>query len=396
MINLLRAAGNTIAPLGIPLAWKQLAADPKRLVTAVIGVAFGITLMLFQLGLYNAINAMVVLPHAQLRGDLYLTSLDWESFGSNRGFTRRRLSQARALPEVESVTPLYIGFVYWTNPETGLSKVALTLAFDPSENPFKPGAVRDQSHKLQDPEAVLFDALSSSEYGRVPELLQANPTLPVEIDKKHAMVKGLFTMGPTLAASANLVMSDEAWFRYRTDVPRNMANVGVINLRPGTNAASTAAELRLLLPKDVRVVTREAFIREEQAYWDKRTPVGFVVGAGMLVGMLVGAIVVYQILYSDVNDHLKEYATLKAIGMGDLFFTVLVLEEALLLVVMGAPPALALTALLNSSARSSVNLPAYVEPVQVLTVLLAVAVACLLAGQLATRKLRAADPASVF
>jgi putative ABC transport system permease protein len=396
MTKLLRAAGHTIAPLGIPLAWKQLAADRKRLVTAVAGVAFGVTLMLFQLGLYNAINAMVVLPHANLRGDLYLTSLDWESFGSNRGFTRRRLYQALTLPEVESVAPLYIGFVYWTNPETGHSKVALTLAFDPSENPFKPGPIRDQTEKLRDPEAVLFDAQSSSDYGHIPGLFRANHSLPVEIDKKHAVVKGLFTMGPTLAASANLVMGDEAWFRYRTDVPRNMANVGVINLRPGANAESAASELRFLLPKDVRVVTREAFIAQEQAYWDKRTPVGFVVGAGMLVGMFVGAIVVYQILYSDVSDHLKEYATLKAIGMGDLFFTVLVLEEALALVVMGALPALVLTEVLNSFARSSVNLPAYVEPLQVLTVLLAVAVTCLLAGHLATRKLRAADPASVF
>ena len=396
MTKLLRAAGNTIAPLGIPFAWKQLTADPKRLVTAVIGVASGVALMLFQLGLYNAINAMVVLPHANLRGDLYLTSLDWESFGSNRGFTRRRLYQAQALPEVESVTPLYIGFVYWTNPDTGHSKVALALAFDPSENPFKPGAVRDQTAKLRDPEAVLFDALSTSDYGPIAERFHANHSLPVEIDKIHAVVKGLFPMGPTLAASANLVMSDEAWFRYRTDVPRNMANVGVINLRAGANAESTAARLRLLLPKDVRVVTRDAFISEEQEYWDKRTPVGFVVGAGMVVGMFVGAIVVYQILYSDVNDHLKEYAALKAIGMGDLFFTVLVLEEALLLVAMGAVPALALTAALNSFARNSVSLPAYVEPLQVLTVLLAVAVTCLLAGQLATRKLRAADPASVF
>ncbi len=101
-------------------------------------------------------------------------------------------------------------------------------------------------------------------------------------------------------------MSDEAWFRYRTDLPRNMANVGVINLRAGANAESTAARLRLLLPNDVRVVTREAFISDEQAYWDKRTPVGFVVGAGAVVGMLVGAIVVYQILYSgDADDHLE-------------------------------------------------------------------------------------------
>jgi len=396
MTKLLRAGCNTIAPSGIPLAWKQLAADGKRFVTAVIGVAFGIMLMLFQLGLRNAINAMVVLPQVNLEGDLFLTSLDWESFGSNRGFTRRRIYQTQALPEVESVTPLYIGYVYWTNPQTGQSKVALALAFNPSENPFKPGLIARQTDRLRNPEAVLFDTLSPSDYGPIAERFRANRRVQVRIDQRNAVVNGLFTMGPTLAASANLVMSDEAWFRYRTDVSRNMANVGVIKLRPGANATSVASRLRLLLPRDVRLVPRDVFIDQEKEYWNNRTPVGFVVGAGMLVGMLVGAIVVYQILYSDVNDHLQEYATLKAIGLGDMFFTVLVLEQALILVAMGAVPALGLTAVLNYYARSSVNLPAYVEPSQVFTVMLAVALACLMAGQLATRRLRAADPASVF
>jgi putative ABC transport system permease protein len=116
----------------------------------------------------------------------------------------------------------------------------------------------------------------------------------------------------------------------------------------------------------------------------------------MIVGMLVGAIVVYQILHSDVNDHLKEYATLKAIGLGSSFFTVLVLEEALILVALGTAPALLLTGLLNYYARTYGNLRAYLEPLQVSWVLLAVSATALIAGYLATRKLRTADPASVF
>jgi putative ABC transport system permease protein len=151
-----------------------------------------------------------------------------------------------------------------------------------------------------------------------------------------------------------------------------------------------------LLPPDVRVLTRQTFIAEEQRYWNRRTPVGFVVGAGMLVGMLVGAIVVYQILYSDVNDHLKEYATLKAIGFEDRFFTILVMEEALILVLLGIAPALAMTETLNHFARVTVNLRAYIDPTQVTLVMLAVIFSCLLAGRLATTRLRTADPASVF
>lgn len=396
-MSILRKASNVILPLGIPIAWKQLTADHKRLATAIVGVAFGIMLMLFQMGLYNAINAMVVLPHTALRGDLFMTSRDWEYLGSNRGFTRRRLSQAEALPEVAFAAPLYVGYVDWTNPETRKSKVALTLAFDPSQNPFNPGPITDQVEKLRNPEAVLFDVLSQADYGRVAELFRlGNGTVATDISRKHTVVKGLFHMGATLSASGNVVMSGEAWFRYRPSLPRHMANVGVIGLRPGADPESAAAKLAALLPNDVRVVTRNVFISEEQHYWNDRTPVGFVVGAGMIVGMLVGAIVVYQILHSDVNDHLKEYATLKAIGLGNSFFIVLVLEEALILVGLAAVPAVFLTVALNYYARTAGNLPAYLEPRQVSWVLLAVSATALMAGYLATRKLRTADPASVF
>ena len=40
----------------------------------------------------------------------------------------------------------------------------------------------------------------------------------------------------------------------------------------------------------------------------------FAFGAGVVLGFVVGMVICYQILTSDVADHLPEYATLKAIG----------------------------------------------------------------------------------
>jgi len=96
MIRPIKAAARMVAPLGIPLAWRQLVDDKKRLVAALLGITFGIMLMLFQLGLYNGIMAMVVLPHNILRGELVMVSPNYEYFGSSMEFSRRRLLQ-RAL-----------------------------------------------------------------------------------------------------------------------------------------------------------------------------------------------------------------------------------------------------------------------------------------------------------
>jgi putative ABC transport system permease protein len=370
--------------------------EKKRMSVAVLGITFGIMLMLFQLGLYNGIMAMVVLPHNALRGELVMVSPNYEYFGSSMEFSRRRLYQARGLPEVESTAPLYLGFLSWANPRTGRVKMIFAMAIEPDENPFTLPAIAGQIDAIRDPESVLFDTLSQEDYGPIPAMFRQRRSVETEAERKRVRIKGLYTLGNTLAASADVVMSDEAYFRVRPDKPRNMANVGMIWLKPGANRDAVARQLRGVLPDDVEILRREDFIRSEQDYWANRTPIGFVSAAGMLVGMLVGGIVVYQILYTDVNDHLKQYATLKAIGLADGFFVAVVLEEALILMILGFIPALALTAVLNYEARTMAHIPTSLSVRDVATVLLAVSIVCLIAGFLATRKLRTADPAEVF
>jgi putative ABC transport system permease protein len=396
MIRPFRTAARLIAPLGIPLAWRQLADEKKRMAAAVLGITFGIMLMLFQLGLYNGIMAMVVLPHSLLRGELVMTSPNYEYFGSSMEFSRRRLLQARSLPDVESTAPLYLGFLQWANPANGRIKTIFAMAIEPDENPFSSTEIINQLDRIRDPESVLFDTLSQDDYGPVPTLFRDRGVVDAEAEHKRVRVKGLFTLGTTLAASADLVMSDEAYFRVRPDKPRNMPNVGVIRLKPGADPNQVAARLRGMLPKDIDVIRREDFIKAEQDYWATRTPVGFVSAAGMMVGMLVGGIVVYQILYTDVNDHLRQYATLKAIGLTNGFFVSIVLQEALILMFLGFVPAVLLTSLLNYQARTQAHIPTSLSLKDLLTVLAAVAAVSLVAGLLATRKLRTADPADVF
>ena len=56
------------------------------------------------------------------------------------------------------------------------------------------------------------------------------------------------------------------------------------------------------------------------------------------MGILVGLVIVYQVLSTDVADHLREYATFKAMGYGQPFFLGIVFEEAIILAVFGFIP----------------------------------------------------------
>jgi putative ABC transport system permease protein len=107
-------------------------------------------------------------------------------------------------------------------------------------------------------------------------------------------------------------------------------------------------------------------------------------------------VIVYQILFSDVASHLKEYATLKAMGYSGFYLARVVLGAALILAVAGFLPGLALSTFLYDVVGGATFLPLRMEPALALTVFAMIFSMCAVAGLLAVRKLRDANPADMF
>jgi putative ABC transport system permease protein len=134
----------------------------------------------------------------------------------------------------------------------------------------------------------------------------------------------------------------------------------------------------------------------ERSYWEEGTAIGFIFGLGVAMGFIVGIVIVYQILYTDVSDHLAEYATLKAMGYTDTYLLGVVLQEALLLAVLGYIPAFALAVLLYDLTASATLLPIAMTFNRAMLVLGLTVSMCFISGAIAVRRLRAADPADIF
>jgi putative ABC transport system permease protein len=154
--------------------------------------------------------------------------------------------------------------------------------------------------------------------------------------------------------------------------------------------------MQATIPGDVRILTRDEFVQHEVEYWSNSTPIGYVFGLGVAMGLAVGVIVVYQILFSDVQDHLKEYATLKAMGYSNLFLSRVVLNEAIMLAVIGFVPGILLSLLVYTQATEATNLPVEMTVERAVLVMVLTVAMCAGSGLLALRKLRSADPAEVF
>ena len=172
------------------------------------------------------------------------------------------------------------------------------------------------------------------------ERLRFNPQVGTvsEYAGKRLEVVGLFTLGTDFANDANLIMSDRQYVEAvyppaRQQQALEQIDMGLIQLadKAPIRTADVLEQLQRMLPVDVQVMTKDDFVQAEQDFWGTSTPIGYVFSFGVVLGLIVGVIICYQILYADISDHLREYATLKAMGYRGRFFTGVVLEEALLL-----------------------------------------------------------------
>jgi len=385
-----------VMPAGVPLAWRQLTARRLRFAAAVAGIAFASVMMLMQLGFRDALFDSVCLLHRSFRGELFLISHQYDSVGDPGSFPRRRLNQALATKGVERASQVYFGGAAWKNPSTLHNRAIFVIGCDAADPPLQLPALMQASTALHREDMVLFDTASRPEFGPVTERLTRHESVTTEIGGRRVHVGGVFTLGTSFAADGNVLVGETAFFRLFPKQPPGVVNLGVIGLTPGSDLLHVQQELQAHLPDDVLVLTRQQLIRREITYWAKRTPIGFVISAGLVVGFIVGAVIVYQILYTDLTDHLKEYAVLKATGCSDLFLHGVVVQQAAVLALAGFVPAAIMSWGVFALTRKATSLPAYLDVTKSAIVLSLTLAMCLIAGILALRVLRQADPAEVF
>jgi putative ABC transport system permease protein len=385
----------------VPLAWLNLTHQKRRLFVSLAGVAFAVVLMFMELGFWNALLDGVVALIQAFNADLVLVNKEKYALNVNEPFPRERLYQALAVAGVRAVYPLYLEtrLSFWKNtdpddPDQSNIWPIRVVAFDPSDPALEIPGIRAYLPELRLPDTALMDVKSKKYFGRCAVDIRR------ELARRSIRVVGTFSLGTDFTINGNLLMSDRNFARYFPDPscpsPLGKVEIGLIRTDPEANPMTVQRSLQQVLPVDVVVYTKEEYVQKEKQFWQTATPVGFVFGLGLVMGFAVGVIICYQILSSDISDHLPEFATLKAIGYSNTFLTGVVLQEALFLAVLGFIPGLLISELLYSVLGQKTGLPLRLRPgwgsiVFVLTIAM-----CMCSGLLAVRKVHRADPAEVF
>lgn len=379
-----------------PLGWLQLRHDWSRLLVAMAGITFADVLIFMQLGFMGGLFETSVMLHRQLDADVILLSSEARNMINAATFSRRRLYQAQDLPGVISADALYGNMKDWKHPVTRKKTAMFVVGINPDRPPVNIPEVQNNADKIKLPDVILFDQGTRGDYADTIQQVSAGKKVTTEIDRRTVSVDGLFEIGASFLADGFLITSDQNFLRLFPKRDANVVSFGLVKVESGREPLIIAQQLNEILPDDVQALTIDEFIEFEQNYLRTQSSISFVFTLGSLMGFIVGVVIVYQILSTDVNDHLGEYATFKAMGYQQRYLLGVIFEQAIILSALGFLPGVGLSIGLYGMTRAATALPITMPLARVILVFVLNIVMCSVSGAIATRKLQAADPADMF
>ncbi|MCU0754620.1 MAG: FtsX-like permease family protein [Xanthomonadales bacterium] len=380
----------------LPIGWLQLSHAPTRMAAAVAGVGFAAVLVLVQLGMMGALNSTVAQSYTPFRADLLISASDARMLTDGSPLARRWIGPVLADSAVAAAAPLYLGKLDWRRADGSIA--TLTVYGLPVEaqrfaGPLLGGRLPDLAAR----DVALIDRQTRGIDPAALAGVRPDAPLRFEVQDRTLTAIGTVRLGGGFSADGALIVSDQTFLRLFPQRIGGTPSHLLVDLQPGMSATATATRLQSVLDhRAVQVRTLPAAIAADLRYQTTQRPTGLIFGFGVAIGVVVGVVIVYQVLSTDVANHLREYATFKAMGYPHARLLGFVFEEAAILAVLGLIPALLLALAIYAGMASATGLPVAMTPLRAVAVSLGTLAACMLSGALAARRLRAADPAELF
>ncbi|MFN5351460.1 MAG: ABC transporter permease DevC [Alphaproteobacteria bacterium] len=377
------------------LAWRQMIHERAKLVAATLGVLFSCVLLFMQLGFRDSLFASTTILPRAMKGDLYILHKQTEAMYQTISFSRTQVFRTLGNDAVLDATPLYVNFAKWKNPENNIKRSLLLFGYDPDKELFSNPAIVASKDLLKKENTVIFDELSTPDFGPIKQMLGIDRVYSEVNDRKIEIV-GTFKLGANFASDGNVFTSEQNFQRIFPNRNIDQVDYGVITLKKGSDINTVKQQLISILDEDLLVLTQAELADFEKQYWGEKTPIGFIFGFGMVMGLVVGMVIVYQILFTDITNNLQEYATLKAIGYSNNYLSLVVFASSLILALLGFLPGLLIASLLYNLTESIIYILMPLPISKILIVFSIILGMCILAGLIAMKKLKAANPAEML
>lgn len=379
----------------LPIGWLQLTHNKTRLIAAIGGITFANILVLVQLGIMGSFSDSVRLSYGVIRGDIIISAHDSYTFREGSNIPRQWGFQALSVPGVTAATPVFLGSAPWARANEA-SIVFQVIGIDPTRPEFRGAGVPD-TYSLRAADTAFVDRLTRNLKPELIENISMDKPFTLEVINRQLNIIDTVSIGLGFAGDGYLMMSDQSFMRLFPGRSSSAANHILLALQPNTEPQTVIAALKKQLPEaSLRIRTLDDAINEEIKYQTTKRPTGLIFGFGVAIGIIVGLVIVYQVLSTDVADHMTEYATFKAMGYSQNFLLGIIFEEAIILALAGFLPGIVISTAIYSVLAKATNLPIEMSVSRGLMVFIGTLLSCMISGAIATRRLASADPAELF
>ena len=374
--------------MAVDLATKSLLHDKLRFFITVSGVAFAVTLVFVQVGLFLGLMDNASLTINQIDADLWVTSRNTPNVDFAHTFPETYVKRVRSVAGVERADNLIVWFMN-VNLPTGAVEGTEVYALEDFGRWNFPWNV--EQGNLQDlrrgPYFILDDSAKKRwgafEVGQYREILGRRlKIIGKTVDAKSFTTTPLTFMDYRMAQALN-----------EGDLRGNTTYI-LVKLAPGADAETVRAEIQRRLPFN-DVYTKAEWAKRSRSYWIDSTGLGLNMYITVFLGCLVGIVVVAQTLYTSTMEHIREFGTVKAIGGGNGEIYAILGKQATIAAIAGFGLG-ALQAFAMRPVMAKIDLKLIIPTELYLAVFAGAVLLCLSAAIISFRKVASIDPALVF
>ncbi len=291
--------------LAICTVWRER----EKLAGAVVGVALGVFLVIFQWGLYFAYQRDTTIVLDAFDADIWIVPKNQSMFDGFTYMDDLPYWRAKAVSGVEDVARVVWGDAAWRTPLSGGKDYVQVLGIDLDSSIavrfHLPG--RDVARLVRPEGHVLVGTKDREKLG-----LTAQPGGPFEISGRRTFVVGCVD-DVRLFTTAGFVLTDVDNARAFLQLPFSCVNYIVCKCRPGANVADVVRQLQAVVPEHDVLPSRQ-FHDLCSDYWETVSGIGPLILMLTVLGVTVGFLIVIMTFYVSTIEKIPVYGCLKALG----------------------------------------------------------------------------------
>jgi putative ABC transport system permease protein len=376
------------------LALSTILYEWRRYLAAVIALAVAGLLVLAMTGMFMGMAKSFTATVDRSPAAIMVLPPDAESlFGNNSGQPRRVIPKIYQNAEVTEVQPLAMNWAFWSNfPKDGQPakgdgvqvvivdpvRGAVTLPNDFSDTVIE---------ALQQPYSVVLDRSSLARLG-------VEVGDPAKMNGARVWVRAVTDNYPSMF-NASVFMSRQTAKLLHLAAEEQRVGALVVKIRQPTVAGRVASELNAMSAGQFKAWTREDLSRASQKSMLKDGGITVMIGFAVVVGTFIGIVITWQTLQGAILANIKEFASLRALGVSVRRLRLIVMELSLWVGIAGLALTAALSGfvwLLAKSFGVPMDFPLFID-IPVATTLLAIAI---LSGILSLGVLKKSQPADLL